>query len=289
VTTAVELTPRGPFSLAEAAAFGFGPRDPEEGGAMRLAFARDDLEGHAGVVVRQAADGDVRLELHGDGDPSAVARQVARVLSLDQDGEAWLEVGRRDPVIGGLQARFPGLRPVLFHSPYEAAAWSVISARRGRAQGNATRRRVAEALGATFELAGRELHAFPVPERLLEVRPDGGLTAERVDRLHGVARAALVGDLDPGRLAAMDPTEAMAAVQELKGLGPFYSALVVVRAVGLTDVLPVEEKRSRAAAAAAYGLDAPPDEAGYAELAEAWRPFRTWATVLLRVAYDRSG
>jgi DNA-3-methyladenine glycosylase II len=289
VTTAVELSPRGPFSLAEAIGFGFGPREPEEGGAMRLAFARDDLEGHAGVVIRQDAGGTVRLEVHGDGDPSAVARQVARILSLDHDGEAWLEVGRRDPVMGGLQERFPGLRPVLFHSPYEAAAWSVISARRGRAQGNATRRRVAEALGESFELAGRDLPAFPVPERLLEVEPDAGLTAERVDRLHGVARAALVGDLDPARLAAMEPAEAMEAVQALKGLGPFYAALVVVRAVGLTDVLPVEEKRSRAAAALAYGLDAPPDEVGYAELAEAWRPFRTWATVLLRVAYDRLG
>ena len=289
MTTAVDLSPSGPFSLAEAVAFGFGPREAEEGGAMRLAFARDDLEGHAGVVVRQAADGTVRLELHGDGDPGAVARQVARILSLDHDGEAWLEVGRRDPVIGSLQERFPGLRPVLFHSPYEAAAWSIISARRGRAQGNATRRRIAEELGETFDLGGREIAAFPVPERLLELRPSAGLTAERVDRLHGVARAALVGDLEPPRLAAMEPEAAMAAVREIKGLGPFYASLVVIRAVGLTDVLPVSEKRSLGAVATAYGLDAPPDESAYAELAEPWRPFRTWATVLLRVAYDRSG
>jgi DNA-3-methyladenine glycosylase II len=40
-------------------------------------------------------------------------------------------------VIGELQRRLPGLRPVLFHSPYEAAAWAVIVARSGRAQARA--------------------------------------------------------------------------------------------------------------------------------------------------------
>jgi hypothetical protein len=32
-------------------------------------------------------------------------------------------------VIAGAQARLPGLRPCGFHSPYEAAAWSVLAQR----------------------------------------------------------------------------------------------------------------------------------------------------------------
>jgi DNA-3-methyladenine glycosylase II len=287
VSGTFELVPRGPFSLLEAAGFGFGPRDPEADGVMRLAFARDDFAGHAGVVLTQDAGGAVRGEVHGDGDPDAVAAQVARVLSLDADGEQWAAVGERDPVIGRLQAEFPGLRPVLFHSPYEAAAWSVISARRGRAQGNAVRARIAADLGETFTLAGRDLAAFPTPERLLAVEPGPGLPAQRVERLRAVAEAALAGLLEPARLAAMDPDDAMAAMRELPGIGPFYAALIVVRAVGVTDVLAVAEERSRAAAARLYGHEAPLDEAGLVALAEAWRPFRTWATVLLRVAYDR--
>jgi DNA-3-methyladenine glycosylase II len=127
------LTPRGPFSLRLLAGFGFGP---EAGRAratepvMRLAFCLDDLSGHAGVVLRQDADPDgvVRGKLRGAADLAAVRRQVARILSLDHDGEAWLSVGERDDVIGNLQRRFPGLRPPLFNSPYEATAWAIISA-----------------------------------------------------------------------------------------------------------------------------------------------------------------
>ena len=38
-----------------------------------------------------------------------------------------------------------------------------------------------------------------------------------------------------------------------------------------------------------YGLDHPPTSAELKRIAEPWRPFRTWASVLLRVAGDRLG
>ena len=56
--------------------------------------------------------------------------------------------------MGRLQAEHPGLRPVLFHSPYEAAAWSIISARRTARQAAEVRRRLSEELGRSFELDG---------------------------------------------------------------------------------------------------------------------------------------
>lgn len=48
---------------------------------------------------------------------------------LDVDGRGFLEVAQRDPVVGGLQRRYPGLRPVCSYSPYEAAAWSIMGNR----------------------------------------------------------------------------------------------------------------------------------------------------------------
>jgi DNA-3-methyladenine glycosylase II len=127
------ITPQGPFSLAEAATFGFGQRDdPGWDGCLRLAFCLDGYEQHVGAEVRQAGPsdtGDVHVAFRSPADVDAgrVRQQVARVLSLDYDGAEFLRVGERDPVIGRLQAAAPGLRPPLFYSPYEAAAWSVLS------------------------------------------------------------------------------------------------------------------------------------------------------------------
>ena len=114
-----------------------------------------------------------------------------------------------------------------------------------------------------------------------------GLPQLKVERLHAVAEAALAGRLDPGHLRALAPEAALAELQELPGIGPFYSMLILVRASGHADVLAEGERRVLAAVAHFYELDQPPSPERFAELAEAWRPFRTWASVLLRYAAER--
>ena len=106
-------------------------------------------------------------------------------------------------------------------------------------------------------------------------------------RLHGIAEAATAGRLDVDRLTALAPEEAMAELQRLPGIGPFYSALVVVRACGLTDVLSTQEPHSRRAVQASTASTTSRTTTELASIAEAWRPFRTWATVALRAVGSR--
>jgi DNA-3-methyladenine glycosylase II len=55
----------------------------------------------------------------------------------------------------------------------------------------------------------------------------------------------------------------------------------MIRGVGPSDVLPVSEPTLHASIAEAYGLkDAPSDEE-VEEIAEAWRPFRTWVSIMI--------
>jgi DNA-3-methyladenine glycosylase II len=288
------IIPNGPFSLAEAAMFGFGQRDGQGwDGCMRMAFCLDGYQEQVGVEVRQAPSADMGADVHGVFSGPAgieadrVRRQVARVLSLDHDGAEFLRVGERDPVIGRLQAAAPGLRPPLFYSPYEAAAWSVLSARRPARQMAQVRDRLNAADGNVFDLAGVRLAAFPVPARLLRVESFPGISEDKLRRLHGVARAALEGRLDVDYLKEQGPERAMAELQSIEGIGPFYSALIVIRGTGFTDVLPVSEPKALALTARLYHLPGPPSEAEFAALAEAWRPFRTWAVVLIRAAARR--
>jgi DNA-3-methyladenine glycosylase II len=264
-TSMIEL--RGPYSLEEVALMGFGHRDERSfDGVMRLAFCLDsDLERQVGVEVRQ--DGE-RLEL--------VVAAYARVCA-------------GDPVLARVHAAAPGFRPSNFHSPYEATIWSVLSARRQRRQAIGLRARLAEAHGAAFELAGQTVHALPTPAALARLDRVDGLSDAAVPRLHGLAEAATAGRLDIERLTALRPDEAMAELQQLPGIGPFYSALVVIRACGLTDVLSTQEQHSRRAVQTLYGLDHEPDQTELATITEAWRPFRTWATVALRAVGPRLG
>ena len=282
------IVPRGPFSLAESIGFSFGQRDAAAGEVMRLAFCVDGYQHKAGVEVRQDEAG-VHGTVHGPAGATtaATARQVARVLSLDYDATGFVRAGERDPVLGAVQRAAPGLRPPLFYSPYEAAAWAVLSVRRPPKQMMAVRDRLSRAHGAVFGLAGQQLAALPTPAQLLRVTSFPGIPADRLDRLHGVARAAQEGRLDAGHLLKLGPEEAMVRLREIPGIGPFYSALIVIRGTGFADVLPVGEPKLLTLVEQLYGLRGPVSGEQLGALAEAWKPFRTWAAVLIRAAARR--
>jgi DNA-3-methyladenine glycosylase II len=291
-TTQLRIVPEGQFSLAEAASFGFGPntgRPTYTNAGMKLAFVADDLRSHAFVSLNQGADGVVRGELESDVDPDAVAAQVARILSLNASGTEWAKVGESDPVLGALQREYPGLRPVSFHSPYEAAAWSIISARRQRAQGTAVRNRISAELGRVYGEGHEQLFAFPTPEKLLQLRGAQSLEEVKVQRLHAVARAALDGELDADRLLEMPTEDAMAHLQKLPGIGPMYATLILLRSTGAVDSMTGLEPRLPTYLGHFYGLggDATPEQAD--RIIHGWRPFRTWSSVLFRASGDRAG
>ena len=283
------IEPTGPFSLREAVEFGFGQRHATVfDGVMRLAFVVDGYVEQVGVELRQPApDGPVTGVVFGEAPLAAVVTQVSRVLSLDHDAAAFEALGERDPVLGRLQSVAHGLRPPLFHSAYEAAAWCVLSARRPTAQMSALRDALGYAHGASFILAEQERSAFPTPGQLLGVTTFAGLPAEKIARLHGVAEAAASGLLDNDTLATMGPEQALTALQAIKGIGPFYASLIVIRALGFTDVAVIDEPEAMALMGQLYGLAGPATPAQVTTLSEAWRPYRTWATVLIRAAGPR--
>ncbi|HEV7978591.1 DNA-3-methyladenine glycosylase 2 family protein [Amycolatopsis sp.] len=261
----------GPWSLDTGKRFweGFTPAalaTQDQPHQLRTVFRAEDDWTRAEVHVTQQG-GAARIVVLGDGDLDQAAAQARRFLSLDVDARGWPEVARRDPVIADAQHRLPGLRPCGFHSPYEAAAWAVLS----------QRVRIAQAARVRDDLVRRhgEDGTFPAPRLLRTLDLD--LPGRKTEYLHAVAEAALDGHLDGVTLRSLDPGEAVRTVREVKGLGPFAAELVVLRGANAPDMVPQHERR----------LD---DEIGHrygpghtlAEVSEAWRPFRTWAAVHLR-------
>jgi len=285
------IQPRGPFTLGSAARFtaGWAPTartsQAAEEELVRLAFLVDDWSGHAGVVLRQHTNGTIvgTIEHSTAADPARVRDQAARILSLDHDATAYPDLGKREPVIGALQHESGWLRPVLFHSPYEAACWGVISLRMRQTQAVPIRDRLSAAHGTRLSVAGQDMVAFPAPERLLEVTEADGIPDVKLHRLHAIAQAALDGRLDREHLLRLNPDTALRQLRKLPGIGEFWSQANLLRAVGPTDVVTTAEPRLRTAAARAF--DAPElatDDVAFYALTERWRPFRTWVSVLVR-------
>jgi DNA-3-methyladenine glycosylase II len=292
----IEMPYSGPFDLASSTRFleGFTPAGGQsfvdKGGGLRLAFASAPSWRPVGALVCQdVPDGPVRVRLNaGPGDVPAAVEHVRRILSLDVDGTGFPALAGRDPVVGDLQSMFPGLRGVLFHSPYEAACWSILGQRVKMTQAAALKDEIARRVGVKVavpagesELSGIRLDTFPAPRRLLG-RPRVPLVPELKDsRLRSIAEAALDGRLDAGRLRAMPATEALHDLAGLPGIGPFSAQLILLRGAGHPDFFATAEPRLHAAVATAYGLRSPglPD---LERLARNWQPYRTWVSVMFR-------
>jgi DNA-3-methyladenine glycosylase II len=287
-----EIRPRGPFSLSAAQEFAGGFPAGIGGGAVgatsiSMAFPVEGTDASAAVDLYQRDDGVVVGRT--DAPPSlvdAVQRQAARSLSLDHDGTDWPDVGERDPVIGRLQTAHAYLRPVCFYSAYEAATSFVIGQRIAMTHSARIKKWLGEQLGDRPTVEGHEFVAFPRAARLLDTTSVPGLNEKKVGWLHGIARAAIDGQLDTERIPAMPREEALASLRALPGIGAFTAEAVWLRGCGVVDDLPSSDEASLAAARDMYEQPEMTRQE-FVLLADAWRPYRMWATVLLRMGWGR--
>jgi DNA-3-methyladenine glycosylase II len=288
------FSPKGPYSLPASIRYleGFAPAayDGETAASLEMAFCVDGYWDPVAVSVHEDA-GAIHGTVQG-GDTlapavmAAAVEQVERILSLDIDGRGFPDIARHDAVVAQLQSRYPGLRPVCFWSPYEATAWSVIGQRIRIVQAAAIKARITAEHGETTDVGGRTFRAFPSPAKLAQLATINGLNETKLQRLRGVAEAALGGTLGAARLRSLPRSEALEELLAIPGIGPFSAELILLRGAGDPDFTPTAELRLARAMAFAYNLKAPPSSADIAEISEVWKPYRTWVALLLRVMLE---
>jgi DNA-3-methyladenine glycosylase II len=276
-TTHTELQAPYGFHLSAAADFyaGFTPMGGaarQLGPRLQLAMRLDGtFEAFSAKLSQEGSRLDVELE--GTADVATATNQLSRMLGLDADGRAWARIGEVDPVMGALQRQQPGFFTAGFPSPYEAGVGGVLSHRSSIAQAAALRRRLSEAHGT--QVGG--IFVLPSPQQLLHVKAFVGVAPQKLAVLHGLARAALDGRLEAKRLRALPVDEALASLQTLHGIGPWTANHMLLRGASLVDALPMAEPRVLRAFTLAYQRP----ERDFVRAAEAWRPFRMWACIVL--------
>ena len=223
-----------------------------------------------------------------------VAANVQRMFGCGQQPARVAAHLAKDPLLGPVLARHPGLRVPGGWDPFELAVRAVLG-QQVSVKGAATlARRLCEAHGAPLPEALRARAAesglglerlFPTARALaaagaLRLR-EIGLPGARAAALHGVAAAVHEGRLDFGALASRGLDEAVAALVELPGLGAWTAHYLALRALGEPDAFPhgdlglLRALRRERPKATIRDLHA---------RAEEWRPFRATATIALWLA-----
>ena len=121
------------FRLAAATDFyaGFTPGSGMAAAAIErltLAFRLDRTFEAVAAALHEEGESIV-VEAAGSADATAIEKQIARMLGLDADADAWRLLGEKNALVGKLKNEFPGFFTAAKASPYDAATWAVIAPR----------------------------------------------------------------------------------------------------------------------------------------------------------------
>ncbi|MFT4880788.1 MAG: DNA-3-methyladenine glycosylase II [Salinirussus sp.] len=141
--------------------------------------------------------------------------------------------------------------------------------------------------------------ATAVEERLfdaVDVSPDGllaaeestlrdaGLSRQKTEYVRAVARAWRERDYDRGFFEGMDDEAVTAELTRVHGVGTWTAKMFLLFALGRPDVFPVEDLGVRRGMAEVCGQEMSREE--MRERAAAWRPYRSYASRYLWLAYE---
>jgi AraC family transcriptional regulator, regulatory protein of adaptative response / DNA-3-methyladenine glycosylase II len=227
----------------------------------------------------------VRCELVLDDfrDLSTAIARCRRLLDLDADPEAVIDVLSGDPALNVLVAKAPGQRIPRTVDENELALRVVIGQQVSTKAARTHARRLVEAYGSPIDDPNGGLtHTFPSIEQLADIDPKHlAFPRSRQRTVVALVGALASGDvaLDPG----CDWNRAREQLLALPGVGPWTAEVIAMRGLGDPDAFPATDL---GVLAAAKQLGLPADAKALSEGSIRWRPWRAYAAQHMWTALD---
>ena len=240
----------------------------------------------AATVSLVAAAGHVActLRLVDHRDLAAAVQRCRRLLDLDADPAAVVEILGQDPLLAELVERSPGRRaPGAVDGP-ELAVRAVLGQQVSVTGARTLASRLVQDCGTPLaQPDGTLTHLFPDAAAVATLDPARlAMPASRKRAIAGMCEAIASSRIaiDPGA----DRAELEAQLVSLPGIGPWTAGYIAMRALGDPDAfLPTDLGIKHAL----EHLGAAGDPKSAARLAEAWRPWRSYALAHLWASLDR--
>ena len=187
------------------------------------------------------------------------AARVRTMFDVDADIAAIEKHFARDKTLGPLVRKYPGIRVPGTWDPFEMAIRAIVGQQISVAGATTLMARIASRHGVT-------------PQSLMRARTNPGMPQTRWNTIRGLARAVARGEVTFERGATLD--ESIANLTRLPGIGPWTAHYIAMRALREPDAFPHTDLGIRKAAGMISDRE-------LLSRAEAWRPYRAYATMLL--------
>ncbi len=244
-----------------------------------------ELGEERGVVDVRDAGGKLELRLHGIGTSSliAVVQRLRGVFDLDASASDVHEVLSKDAVLRPLLREHPGVRVPGAWDGFELAVRAVLGQQVSVKAATTLAGRIADRYGKKIVvpiegLAGGPDRLFPGPQKLMRARLETlGIIGSRSNTIRSLSRAVTAGNISFD--ATQDPEDFRRALLSIKGIGEWTADYVAMRALKNPDAFPASDLGLLRAFDRPRRGRLKPSE--LKSRAEAWRPWRAYAALLL--------
>jgi AraC family transcriptional regulator, regulatory protein of adaptative response / DNA-3-methyladenine glycosylase II len=242
------------------------------------------LNGCHGYFEVSLDEGNDALSVHVQiADPHLLFAIIERIRSMFDLNADWAPIAQAlstDPKLGARICAEPGLRVPGCWNGFELAVRAILGQQITVKGATTLAGRIAKSFGQPFPGPAGLTHIFPTPEVLADADLSSvGLTEKRAETIRALARAVCNGQI---RFDGINDSNAfLARLVEIPGIGSWTAQYVAMRTLGEPDAFPTGD----VALLRASGLRTSRE---LEKRAEAWRPWRSYATMYLwSVAKER--
>jgi DNA-3-methyladenine glycosylase II len=171
-----------------------------------------------------------------------LARTMEKMLGLGVDPAPLHAAATGLPSLRPTALALRGMRPPRFATLFDTFANVIPFQQLSIDAGAAIVARLVERFGERLAHGDRQYVAMPTPDAVAAARLPAllacGLSRAKAESLRQLARAVADGELREDAFADLATSEALEALTELPGIGPWSAAVVLLRGFGRLDVFP---------------------------------------------------
>lgn len=189
---------------------------------------------------------------------------------------AHLSAPDAEPVMAELVARFGPLHLSRTDDYFSTLVESIASQQLSSKVADTITKRIRALMGDNERIEVESVLA--VPDQALR---DAGLSWGKVRYVKDLAQKVADGEVHLQSISQMTNEDAVAELVKVKGIGRWTAEMFLMFSLARPDVLAVGDYGLQSAIKRLYSLSDLPKPAEMQELAEPWRPFRSYASLYL--------
>lgn len=196
--------------------------------------------------VAQVRPDALTITLEGEArDHSHALVLLRRILGVDRDLTQFERAAASITWLKPLAKRMRGVKPPRYPTLWEACVNAIVFQQVSLLAASAIVRRLIVALGPSLDSEGVPVYAFPMAATVFGADDAflraTGLSQGKLTTLRRVGEALATGRLDEAMLEERASPEAAALLCEIKGIGPWTAAVILLRGLGRLDVFPMND------------------------------------------------